>query len=157
MLYKTCCLRNNIYIRRNTVLPPVNQPGIQCRFHPAKKCLLPFQHSIHIAQEMDIKTTSLSTEMYVKITPEGNRRVSTCRSHGSDFNTVIYIVKIAHSAYLFGQNVDDISNDRIQSLFRGPKLYNFQHIVFCRAFRHKSAFVYNNGLTPKQATSHLCK
>ena len=32
MFYKTCCLRYNIFIRRNTALPPRNQSGINVDF-----------------------------------------------------------------------------------------------------------------------------
>ena len=123
----------------------------------SEEMCLTFQHSTHTAHGMEIKTREACRQKCTsKITPEGNRRDWT-RSHESDFNTVSYIFKMAHSAHLFNQDFVDATNDRIQSLFREPELHYFPHIAFCRAFRHKSAFVYNNGLTPKQATISFCK
>ena len=157
MLYKTCFLRYNIFIRRNTALPPRNQSGINVDFIQRRNVFnFPTFHT-HSTRNVHQKREACRQKFTSKITPEGNRRDWTCRSHEFDFNTVIYIVKMAHSAHLFNQDFDDASNDRIQSLFREPKLHYFPHFVFCRAFRHRSAFVYNNGLTPKQATSHFCK
>ena len=148
MLYKTCCLGYNIFIRRNTALPPRNQSGTNVDFIQRRNVFnFPTFHT-HSTRNTHRKRETCRQKFTSKITPGGNRRDWTCRSHELDFNTAICIVKTAHSAHHFNQDFDDASNDRIQSLFREPKLYYFPHIVFCRAFRHRSAFVYNNGLTP---------
>ena len=94
----------------------------------SEEMCLTFQHSTHIAHEMYIKKEKLVDR---NLRQKSHKREIVGIGRDLDFNTVIYIVKMAHSAHLFNQDFDDASNDRIQRLFREPKLYYFPHIVFC--------------------------
>ena len=89
-----------LFIRRKRALPPGNQSGINADFTQRRNVFtFPIFHT-HSTRNGHKKTRSLSTEIYAKITSEGNRRGWTCRSREWDFDTVIYIVKMAHSAHL---------------------------------------------------------
>ena len=90
MLYKLCCLRCSIFIRRNTSLPPRNQSGINVDFIQRRNV---FNFHTHSTRNIHKKREACRQKFMSKITPESNRRDWTCRSHEYDFNTVIYIVK----------------------------------------------------------------
>ena len=150
-------LQNMLFIRRKRALPPGNQSGINADFTQRRNVFtFPIFHT-HSTRNGHKKTRSLSTEIYAKITSEGNRGGWTCRSREWDFNTVIYIVKMAHSAHLLTKMLMMTLQMVEFKVCSGSQNYTIFHIFYFVEIRHKSAFVYNNGLTPKLATGHFCK
>ena len=96
----------------------------------SEEMCLTFQHSTHIAHEMYIKNEKLvDRNLRHKITPEGNRRDWTCRSHELNFNTVIYIVKMAHLVHLFNQDLMKLQIIELK-VYSGSQNYIIFHILY---------------------------
>ena len=129
MLYNTCCLRYNIFIRRNTALPPRNQSGINVDFIQRRNVFnFPTFHT-HSTRNVHQKREACRQKFTTKITPEGNRRDWTCRSHELDFNTVIYIVKMAHLVHLFSQDLMKLQIIELK-VYSGSQNYIIFHILY---------------------------